>query len=183
MLAIKVAKKPVRPEIPQKYINHEPKDWPLPVLYEAARGWWGVGPKAFQERYALIHNTFEGVNTILAVIEIDPNGWKSRTEDKDWQFSGRVLTGDHPVAKRWVGQRSPIGATSQMMFSYFSDPELGPSQYTDCACGCGEPTPKTWRPGHDQRAIHQRIADHFGGDTLSFVRWFDGLVASGSVPS
>lgn len=28
------------------------------------------------------------------------------------------------------------------------------------------------RPGHDQRAVHERIARQWG-DTLGFIHWFD----------
>ncbi|MEJ5915941.1 hypothetical protein WDV86_16050, partial [Pseudokineococcus sp. 1T1Z-3] len=50
-------------------------------------------------------------------------------------------------------------------------PDTGPST---CACGCGGEVAghRAFLPGHDQRAIHERIARQWG-NTLGFVDWFD----------
>lgn len=42
-----------------------------------------------------------------------------------------------------------------------------------CACGCGQTITKGyWVPGHDHRAIHERIArDH--GSVAEFIDWYD----------
>lgn len=42
-----------------------------------------------------------------------------------------------------------------------------------CACGCGTAITKgAWVPGHDHRAIHERISrDH--GSVAAFIEWYD----------
>jgi hypothetical protein len=47
-------------------------------------------------------------------------------------------------------------------------------EMTTCACGClGDVAGnRVFLPGHDQRAIHARIAKQWG-TTLGFVNWFD----------
>jgi hypothetical protein len=61
--------------------------------------------------------------------------------------------------------------------SYIDDPEpRHPAEPGTCACGCGTPvlTGKSSVPGHDQRAVHERIAKaKQWGDTLGFIGWFD----------
>ena len=81
---------------------------------------------------------------------------------------GRVLPSDHPVAARWRGQPSPDGFRSPTTYHPDGD---GPAT---CACGCDEPVKpgRAFSPGHDQRAIHERIEEQWG-DTLGFIRWFD----------
>ncbi|PPL19813.1 hypothetical protein GY24_04135 [Microterricola pindariensis] len=43
-----------------------------------------------------------------------------------------------------------------------------------CGCGCGEEVAdsRDFLPGHDQRAVHERIAQEWG-TTLGFIEWFD----------
>jgi hypothetical protein len=150
MLSIKISKSNTRPEIPQQYLAVEIIDWPEDVVYEAARGWWHLSARALQERYCMVHTTAKGKNQILAVIEIDPNGWETRPEDGDRRFSGRVLPADHPLVQNWIGRESPIGAKSQTSFGYFVDTDLGANQFarlgkaseapssraTECSRGC-----------------------------------------------
>jgi hypothetical protein len=40
-----------------------------------------------------------------------------------------------------------------------------------CRCGCGAETKSLFLPGHDQRAIHSRIAQV--GSVAAFLDWFD----------
>lgn len=42
-----------------------------------------------------------------------------------------------------------------------------------CTCGCGTRISRgRWVPGHDHRAVHQRIRrDH--GDVAAFIIWYD----------
>lgn len=47
-----------------------------------------------------------------------------------------------------------------------------------CACGCGQQVAKeqSWVPGHDHRAIHERIKrDH--GNVAGFIEWYDAVYA------
>lgn len=51
-----------------------------------------------------------------------------------------------------------------------------------CLCGCGESTgSRTFRPGHDQRAIHDRIARYFGGSTATALAELDRVFGPGGV--
>lgn len=42
-----------------------------------------------------------------------------------------------------------------------------------CACGCGTKINRgVWVPGHDHRAVHERIRrDH--GNVATFIGWYD----------
>ncbi|MGY3567928.1 hypothetical protein [Sinomonas sp. RB5] len=40
-----------------------------------------------------------------------------------------------------------------------------------CRCGCGQPSSRDFLPGHDQRAIHERIKKV--GTVSDFLDWFD----------
>jgi translation initiation factor 1 (eIF-1/SUI1) len=42
----------------------------------------------------------------------------------------------------------------------------------DCGCGGRVTGGRVFLPGHDQRAVHERIARQWG-DTLGFIAWFD----------
>ena len=68
-----------------------------------------------------------------------------------------------PVAVDLDGHRNPV--------TYLSDPDAGDPA---CACGCGAPVSgnRSFLPGHDQRAVHERIARQWGS-TLAFMDWFD----------
>lgn len=76
--------------------------------------------------------------------------------------SGAQATRDH-----YVGKPAPNGA-QQNPITYFKSP-LG---NRECNCGCGKPINRgDFLPGHDQRAIHERIARV--GTVLDFIAWFD----------
>jgi hypothetical protein len=55
--------------------------------------------------------------------------------------------------------------------TYIDDPAGDPRT---CACGCGAVVPghRIFVPGHDQRAVHDRITRQWG-NTLNFIHWFD----------
>lgn len=47
-----------------------------------------------------------------------------------------------------------------------------------CMCGCSQPVAKgqVWLPGHDHRAVHERIKrDH--GNVAEFIVWYDKVYA------
>ena len=134
-------------------------------LYERNRGRWKLGARARGERYAVFSSTI--TSTIVVVVEIDHledvGGGKSA-------ISGTVLQPGDPVYEGLIGQpsldqfRNPV--------TYFEDHPLDRSR--TCACGCdGVVTgARQFLPGHDQRAIHDRIAAQWG-NTVAFIRWFD----------
>jgi hypothetical protein len=134
-------------------------------LYERNRGRWKLGARARGERYAVFSSTITG--TIVLVVEIDDleevGGGKSA-------IVGTVLESGDPVYDGLIGQpsldqfRNPV--------TYVDDHPLDRAR--TCACGCdGVVTgARHFLPGHDQRAIHDRIAAQWG-NTVGFIRWFD----------
>lgn len=134
--------------------------------FEHNRGLWKFdGKRAANERYAAF--TFVGEHKVKFVAAI--NGVEQRKEYEGRKaLIGEVLPDDHPVAQAWIGQDQPD--KSQNPITYHPDDD----QARVCACGCGEPIPasRAFAPGHDQRAVHDRISQGWG-NTLAFVRWFD----------
>lgn len=130
-------------------------------LFEAARGVWVMpGPRVERERYAVV----SGEKTIRMAIEIDgvvdvPGGRRA--------FTGRPLEPGHPVYDLYVGKPAPNGA-QQNPITYFDSP-LG---NRECCCGCEQPIHRgDFLPGHDQRALHDRISKV--GSVKDFLAWFD----------
>jgi hypothetical protein len=138
--------------------------------YQAGRGAWKLGPRALTERFALI----VGGDRVRAVVEIEQF---QDEPDERRSFTGKVLDDSHPVHKAYYGQPDPSGSMSRNPIAYADLPEE--REFRTCACGCGEQTQRDFAPGHDQRAIHDRIRGHFGGSTLRFLEWFDANIDSG----
>ncbi|MET8732472.1 hypothetical protein ABZV81_35680 [Streptomyces parvus] len=130
-------------------------------LYEIARGVWVMpGSRVERERFAVVN----GGGIIRQVMEIhrvvDVAGGRRA-------FEGRVLGPGHPVFDRYVGRPAPNGA-QQNPITYFKSP----LDNRKCNCGCGKPIERgAFLPGHDQRAIHERIARV--GTVMDFIAWFD----------
>lgn len=78
------------------------------------------------------------------------------TGDGRRALRGKILRADHPVFDQYVGQEAPVMGPRNPV-TYFESPLDGQGC---CACGCGElvPLQRDFLPGHDQRAIHERIA-------------------------
>lgn len=135
--------------------------------YEAGRGAWKLGPRADQETFAVI----VGGKTVRAVVEIesitDPD------EDDRRSLIGHVLEPGHPLREAYYDQPDPSTSTSRNPIGYTELPEELEFRMRDCACGCGTQTKRDFAPGHDQKAIHDRIKTHFDGSTLTFIHWMD----------
>lgn len=133
-------------------------------LFDNNRGRWVFGKRAEREQYAVF--SYTGDHKVKFVVEID--GFEEF--DGKRAIIGRVLPGDHSVAARWVGKSSPDNFRNPTTYHPDGD---GPAT---CACGCGEAVKSgrafSFAPGHDQRAVHERIVEQWG-DTLGFIRWFD----------
>jgi len=87
---------------------------------------------------------------------------------------GRVLGPGSPAYEFFIDH--PI-TTARNPVSYIDDPEPRPvPEARPCACGAVRPVepPKHFAPGHNQRAVHQRVARQWG-DTLGFICWFDEI--------
>lgn len=127
-------------------------------IYNANRGCWVLGARADEQQYALL--SFGG--KVRQAIEIDrvvPIPQRNRRA-----LEGRVLHKGHPVYDRYVNKKSPVTGVRNPI-TYFTD--------QTCACGCGADlvSARDFLPGHDQRAIHDRIARV--GSVKAFLQWFD----------
>src|SRR4051794_9020650 len=132
-------------------------------LFDQNRGRWVLGSRADREEYAVF--SYTGDHTVKFVAQIDgyePVGNKRA-------IVGGVLAPDHPIAQRWLGKAAPDNHRNPA--TYVVDPDSGTKT---CACGCGEAIPanRVFAPGHDQKAVHERITRRWGS-TLGFIRWFD----------
>lgn len=134
-------------------------------LYEAGRRAWRLAAGAEGERYALI--VFGG--SVRVAVEIQE--WQIEASDRR-SFTGRILGDGDAVHDRYVGKPDPSGSTSRNPARYWVAPALK-GQYTACLCGCGAEARNQWLPGHDQRAIHQRIRRDFAGNVATFIAWYD----------
>ena len=138
------------------------EDFTEEELYEAGRGTWVLGARADHQTHALISHR----GTVLQAIEID------HLENADGgrrSIVGRVLHAGNPIHDTYVGQPSPVTGVRNPI-TYF-EPEEGPKL---CRCGCGTelaPGRGLFVPGHDQRAVHDRIAKI--GTVADFLDWFD----------
>jgi hypothetical protein len=117
-------------------------------LHDVARGTWVMpGERVERERFAVV----SGEVIIRQAMEIDR---VVDTPDGRRAFEGRILGPGHPVYDHYVGKPAPNGA-QQNPITYFKSP----LDNRKCNCGCGKPIERgDFLPGHDQRAIHERIA-------------------------
>jgi hypothetical protein len=131
-------------------------------LYEAGRGTWKLGSRADRERYAL----FVGHGIVRGAVEID----RLTVHDDRRAIVGvgeKLLGPGNPIYDAYVGKPDPTGSHTRNPIRYWD-----PSSGHVCGCGCGEPTEREFLPGHDQRAIHERISRAFRTVT-EFLAWFD----------
>lgn len=134
------------------------------TIYEQNRGRWRLGPRAAQERYAMFSDITAGLGrAVIEISGIEKLPTKSAVV-------GTVLPPGHPVHDAVVGRRAPDNFRNPVTYA----PDPGPDITPTCACGCGEPVipPRQFTAGHDQRAVHARIAAHWGS-TLGFITWYD----------
>lgn len=147
--------------------------WSPQKVFELNRGmWYLAADRAGDERWL----TFSYAGKVVTVCEIDgveTLPWRTADPRRPKQvLTGRALEPGHPIWEHFIDL--PIDPARNPV-TYIDDPE--PRQVDDshrCACGCGTPiaASKSFAPGHDQRAVRERIARQWG-DTLGFIRWFD----------
>jgi len=138
-------------------------------LYEASRGCWVLGSRADDEKHALV--SFAG--KVRQAIEIDQIELIPSCNRR--ALRGAVLRPGHPVYDRYVGKPSPVVGVRNPI-TYFDDED----EQRTCACGCDvQPAPhRDFVPGHDQRAVHERIARV--GTVKDFLAWFDAVHREGA---
>lgn len=127
-------------------------------VYEQNRGVWLLGRRSRNERLA----TFSHHGEVKVVVAID--GFEYAPGGKQ-AIIGRVLAAGDP----------DYDALIRTAVDTFRNPVTYQEQGDRvCACGCGANVAGavTFLPGHDQRAVHERINKQWGS-TLAFVNWFD----------
>lgn len=134
-------------------------------LFARNRGTWKLNAsRAGREDYAVF--SYTGDHKVKFVAEIDG---AEDTRDGRIALTGRALEPDHPMSRRWLDAPAPDGNRNPV--HYFYDPTSPPST---CGCGCGESVPaeRAFLPGHDQKAVRDRVTEQWG-DTLKFIKWYD----------
>jgi hypothetical protein len=156
---------PAKPDDPMRrdWVGWSPDQTPQQI-YERNRGRWYFGARAAHERYTVFSSTVTG--TIVAVVA---NEGVEDIDGKKKAIVGRVLGPGDPVHDALIGQ--PMPDRHRNPVTYVDDPV---DHWRTCACGCGGQVTgaRTFLSGHDQRAVHERIARQWG-DTLGFITWFD----------
>jgi hypothetical protein len=132
-------------------------------IYEQNRGIWFLGRRSRSQRLATLSHHGEVVAVVaLEAIEDVPDLGAEKTKQA---IVGRVLGAGDADYDALIGQ--PV--------DNFRNPVTYSSSGTGmCACGCGGSVTgnRVFLPGHDQRAIHDRITQKWG-TTLNFIEWFD----------
>lgn len=136
-------------------------------LYEQNRGRWLLGPRVRRETFA----TFSYQGEVKIVVQLTGTELISpRPEEAAPKTAiiGHVLgPGDPGYAalhgRRVDAHRNPV--------TYLNDDD-GPISRCGCGCGLATSSARAFLPGHDQRAVHERIARRWGS-VLGFIKWFD----------
>lgn len=130
-------------------------------LYDVNRSCWVLGQRADRESYAL----FSYDREVVLAVEIE----EIVSTPTRRALKGRPLAPGHPVYDQYVGKAAPIQGQRNPV-GYFT------SSFDErfCGCGCGKVVGRgDFLPGHDQRAIHERISKV--GTVKEFIDWFDDI--------
>ncbi|WP_435592104.1 hypothetical protein [Nocardia sp. bgisy118] len=71
---------------------------------------------------------------------------------------------------------------SQNRIGYCDLPEEAGFRGRPCGCGCAEISTRDFLPGHDVRAMQDRVRRMFAGSALEFIRWVDWMGAAHGIP-
>jgi hypothetical protein len=138
--------------------------------WEAGRGVWKLNrEKAVRQRFALI----VGEGVVRAVAEITGYSEHDTATGVRGALEGQPLPDGHPVREAYLGQPDPVANGSQNPVGYCDLSEEQAYRLRPCACGCGQDTDRDFLPGHDVRAIQQRVRDHFNGSPLKLIQFID----------
>jgi hypothetical protein len=151
-------------------------------IYESNHGYYILGARADRERYAIFSAPDKPrPNKVVLAVEIDRIDCV-HGKPGHRQIVGQFLTKGHPVFDAYVGKPSPVIGVRNPVSYIDADEDL-----RHCECGCGaEVSRGPFVSGHDQRALHERVAKI--GTVAEFLRWFDqaylghGEVVSAAVP-
>jgi hypothetical protein len=142
--------------------------------WRSNRGYWVLGARAQRELYVLFSYNERHEVVMAARIDkiIDAPGKPGRKI-----IEGEPLPEDHPVYQAYVGQPTPLSARVRNPVTYLDSTVGG----WPCGCGCGgEIFVGEFVRGHEQTALHQRVAQI--GTIPEFLRWFDA-VRAGAEPA
>ncbi len=139
--------------------------------WEAGRGVWKMSTdKAARQKFALI--VAEGqVRAVGEITGVTVHGDRIALE-------GHPLAKGHPVHDAYLGQPDPLTTGSQNPVGYCELPEEQQFIQRACGCGCGETSDRDFLPGHDVRAMQQRVRTYFGGSPKRFLRWVDSMLST-----
>lgn len=150
------------PFLTRQLRGYDPTMTPSEV-YDAARGWWVLAEYAEAEKFAVVVSR----DTDQVVMAIAIEQWHHDGSGKR-AFCGTILRPGDAVYDTYVGQPDPTPNAKRSPVTYVQ----AAFDNLRCRCGCGEETQSTWRPGHDQRAIHQVIRADFDGSVAAFLDWY-----------
>lgn len=139
--------------------------------WEAGRGVWRMSAeKVSRQKFALIVG--EGhVHAVGEITGVSVHGDRIALE-------GHVLAEEHPVRDAYLGQPDPVETGSQNPVGYCDLLEEQQFVRRPCYCGCGDLTDRDFLPGHDVRAMQNRVRQHFDGSPLKFVQWVENMLVS-----
>lgn len=159
---------PATDELGRSYIGYK-DGMTVDDMWESNRGCWVLGERADSERFVVFSH--QGVVRMVAEIEsIDPTTSKRRV------LTGRPLSAGDRAFDVYIDGPAPVQGNRNPI-TYFDDLRF---DRRECACGCGEQiTRGDWIPGHDQKALHARVASI--GTVKEFVDWFDRTAVTQAV--
>ncbi|MGW0359220.1 hypothetical protein ACWDXV_33950 [Nocardia nova] len=135
--------------------------------WNSNRGYWALGTKAAAQRHVLFvfEETVVMAAEITAVVEAGPAHPGRRI------LEGAPLSAGDPVHDSYVGKRGPVKSLrARNPVTYHEDKTPGFGRL--CLCGCRtEVYDAHFVAGHDQAALHQRVAKI--GTIPQFIEWFD----------
>ncbi|MGV9713339.1 hypothetical protein ACWDTI_22045 [Gordonia sp. NPDC003424] len=134
------------------------------VNFEQNRGVYNIGPRGHRERIA----TMSVGHQIRIVAEIDAiEDIPLHKGGVKQAVAGRILAPGNPDYDRLINTtiepfRNPV--------RYIVDDVAD----SICLCGCETELPpgRRWVPGHDQRALHDRVTRGWRS-VENFIRWYD----------
>jgi hypothetical protein len=145
--------------------------------WTAGRGVWKASAeKIKRQRFALV----VGEGAVRAIAEITGHTEHDTPTGPRIALDGRLLPAGHPVREAYLGRPDPAASGSQNPVGYCDLPEEQPFLLRPCACGCGEKSDRDFLPGHDVRAIQQRVRDRFDGSALKLIQFLDAHPTDGT---
>lgn len=154
----------------RSYVGYFPRMTEVEA-WEAGRGLWRVSiDKVTRQKFALI----VGEGIVRAVVEIET----FHPHDDKMALKGTVLTEGHPVRDAYIGKPDPVDTGSHNPVGYCSLPEEQPFILRACGCGCGTLGERDFQPGHEVRAMQDRVREHFDGSPLKFINWVDNMLTT-----